>query len=513
MLDLGSSGLEPVGTMEGRLGHRLTWQPDAAATGCATIWYQLIRRPSASTARRQVTAFAFGVLVLLAALNVYAPGSPTPLQRLLASLIIVAAAVPTFRWLRDLDPGVAFMPFWGLVYAGYYAAPVFLLERFSRAYYLTGIIADESIERALILALLGVLVTLVGYCGPFVRPVASLMPKLEMRWERQRISPAVVGYVLGSTGLVAYLVSVTLSVPVWIRGILSWLGDLSLVAIVYLFLVDLLGYRSRTGRLFLWVVLVPLRFVLGVTSGATYQGLSVMAVLMLTYATTRRRVPVAWIVVGVSLFVVLRTIQVPFRDLTWQEGRSAIGVFERGSVMAEISLRAIGQEDFLETAWQVGLSRISHLMTLAEVVGLTPEYVPFWGGETYRPIIWKLVPRLIYPDKPMETTGQEFGHRYGFLAADDFVTSYNLPQLVEFYANFGVLGVGFGMFFIGVFYRLVQAMFVHPRMGLGAAVAVLYLSTKLLLIESGLSLVLGGVFQGVLFVVLVHAGLVAWTVV
>jgi hypothetical protein len=150
-------------------------------------------------------------------------------------------------------------------------------------------------------------------------------------------------------------------------------------------------------------------------------------------------------------------------------------------------------------------------MTFAEVVRLTPDYVPYWKGETYWPIVWKLVPRIIYPDKPMEVSGQLFGHRYGFLSPDDFVTSYNLPQLVEFYANFGWAGVLGGMLVLGVFYRLVQGMFVHPRMGLGATVGVLYLSLKLLLIESSLSGVVGGVAQAVVFLWMVDKGLSIFT--
>lgn len=477
----------------------------------ATQWYQLVRGPGGRVARRPITFWALGLLALSAALHLYAPGAPTLLQRLLASLIIIAAAVPTFLWLRGREPGVPFMPFWGLVYAGYYAVPVFLLERFSRAYYLSEVIADQYIERALMLALLGIVVTLVGYYGPFFRPVASLTPKLQLRWDRNRGSPLVVGYALGIPGLVAYGVSVTFEVPLWIKGILSWLGDLSLLAMLYIFLLDLLGYRSRFSRLFLWAVLVPLRLVLGVTTGATYQALSVVAVLILTYATIRKRLPVAWIMAGVSLFVMVRAIQVPFREVAWNEGRPAIGVVERVSVMAETSHRAISEEHFFHTAWQIGLSRVSHLMTFAEVVRVTPDYVPFWGGETYLPVVWKLVPRLLFPDKPMETTGQEFGHRFGFLSPEDVVTSYNLPQLVEFYANFGVMGVGLGMLLLGVFYRLVQATFVHPRMGLGATVVVLYLSSKLWLIESNLSLVAGGMLQGVLFMLLVHVGLLIWT--
>jgi len=109
-------------------------------------------------------------------------------------------------------------------------------------------------------------------------------------------------------------------------------------------------------------------------------------------------------------------------------------------------------------------------MTFAEIIERTPAQIPFWGGGTLYPLLFKPIPRLLYPDKPRESSGQTFGHLYGFLSPDDETTSYNLPQLVEFYGNFGILGVLAGMFFLGVLYRVIQYIFVHPSMGLGAIV-------------------------------------------
>ncbi len=470
-----------------------------------TTWYELVAGRGRAP-RRQALLFVLSVLVVLLALNGYAPAAPAPLERVLASLIIIAALVPTWRWLRGRESGVPFMVFWGWIYAGYFAAPVFLLERFSRAYYISDVIAHESIERVLMLALLGVVAALAGYYGPVARRVASLVPRLQMRWAWPPRYLVTLGVVLGATGLVAYFVLILVSLPLWLVGIIGFISDLSLMAIVYLLLLRLADIQSGASDAFLWLILVPLRFMLGVTTGATYQGLVVVAALLLTYATIRRRLPTTWIIAGLGLFLVVRAIQVPFREVTWQEGRAATSVLERLSTMTEIAGRAVTEPDFFSAAWQIGLSRISYLMTFAEVVGLVPDYVPFWMGETYKPIVWKLVPRVIYLDKPMENVGQAFGHRVGFLSADDFVTAYNLPQVIEFYVNFGVVGLGLGMFSLGVFYRVLQAVFVHPQMGLGAMMAVLYISLKLLLIESNLSLVVGGIIQAGVLLVVLHAG-------
>jgi hypothetical protein len=143
-------------------------------------------------------------------------------------------------------------------------------------------------------------------------------------------------------------------------------------------------------------------------------------------------------------------------------------------------------------------------MTFAEVIEKTPAQIPYWGGETLYPLLFKPIPRLLYPDKPSEHSGQTFGHLYWFLDPDDETTSYNLPQLIELYGNFGIPGVLVGMFLLGILYRVIQYIFVHPGMGLGAMVGAVYIFTRLLLIESPLSLVIGGLFWGFIFLGLLH---------
>jgi hypothetical protein len=119
-------------------------------------------------------------------------------------------------------------------------------------------------------------------------------------------------------------------------------------------------------------------------------------------------------------------------------------------------------------------------------------------------MLFKFVPRFIYPDKPQEVSGQSFGHRYGLLDPSNFETSYNLPQLLECYINFGVPGIIIGMFIFGMIYRAVQCMFVHPEMGFGALVLGCYISIELLQIESAASIVLGATIWALVYVGLLN---------
>ena len=109
------------------------------------------------------------------------------------------------------------------------------------------------------------------------------------------------------------------------------------------------------------------------------------------------------------------------------------------------------------------------------------------------------LPRALFPGKPEEITGQTFGHRYGLLDQANFETSYNLPQLIEGYVNFGIPGIVISMLLFGVLYRLVQLTFVHANMGFGALISGIYVSVKLLQIESATSLVLGDLIWTLIF--------------
>jgi hypothetical protein len=96
---------------------------------------------------------------------------------------------------------------------------------------------------------------------------------------------------------------------------------------------------------------------------------------------------------------------------------------------------------------------------LSEVINRTPNKVPYWNGETYFSLFYKFIPRAIWPNKPEENIGQQFGKRYNFLDITDNSTSMNLPLMAEFYANFGYWGIIGGMFLLGLLYALIDFFF------------------------------------------------------
>jgi hypothetical protein len=109
-------------------------------------------------------------------------------------------------------------------------------------------------------------------------------------------------------------------------------------------------------------------------------------------------------------------------------------------------------------------SRLFHsLNVFLIVVKKTPEKINFYYGKSYESLIYIFVPRILFPSKPEQLYGRFWGKRYEVLDVSDNITSWNFPMLAEFYANFGVIGCIFGMFFVGCILRIISTPIVNDK--------------------------------------------------
>lgn len=447
------------------------------------------------------TAFA-AVVVFIGGLNMLAPAAPPPALRLLASLILGVAGIVVMAWWRGAPWANPFIGLFAGIYGVYYGLPVFVLERFSRGYHLTDVIADEAVEEALWLALGGLLACLAGYQIMHMRRFRDRLPQVRMVWK----STAVIrrfGFAFGVVGICACYVFLFEKVPLWAQQAALYVTDLSLFGIVMLLAVQLMRGLNLLGCVLLWLGLVPMRIGLGFATGATAQAIEVGLILAMGYCLIRRTVPWRSLILVFAALLILLPVRQEFRALTWSREAAQLSPLDKAILYPVVVGEHLGALE-LDRTLQISLFRLAHLMTFAEVVERTPGEVPYVLGMTYYPLLFKLIPRPLYPEKPTVETGQWFGHHYGFLDSQDTATSYNLPQLVELYVNFGPWGVIIGMFAIGMLYALVVRLFIHRDAGVGALVAGAYVLGRLLLIESGTALVLGALIWNLVFVAGIH---------
>ncbi|MEK9754502.1 MAG: hypothetical protein VW338_15010, partial [Rhodospirillaceae bacterium] len=121
-----------------------------------------------------------------------------------------------------------------------------------------------------------------------------------------------------------------------------------------------------------------------------------------------------------------------------------------------------------DTQRYVGLiRRVALILPFSHVVETTPAEVPYWQGNTYRTLFTGWIPRALWPGKPEERWGNEFGRRYGILAPEEREMSINLPWITEMYANFGRTGVIVGMALCGLFLGFLNRFLNAPGAGAG----------------------------------------------
>ncbi|TDH24018.1 hypothetical protein EXU57_16150 [Segetibacter sp. 3557_3] len=94
----------------------------------------------------------------------------------------------------------------------------------------------------------------------------------------------------------------------------------------------------------------------------------------------------------------------------------------------------------------------------ALIIDKTPRDVPFWEGSTYQ-VLAKFIPRILWPDKPLEDANLQYNKTYGLVPPEAEVSPFPLPTLAEMYMNFGTAGIVYGMFGLALLYYGMNSYF------------------------------------------------------
>jgi hypothetical protein len=70
--------------------------------------------------------------------------------------------------------------------------------------------------------------------------------------------------------------------------------------------------------------------------------------------------------------------------------------------------------------------------------------------KTFENLPYTVIPRFLWPGKPVEDLGNEWAVQEGWLNSDDYITSYNLPWLAQMYLSFGLIGILIGSILVGI---------------------------------------------------------------
>ena len=154
---------------------------------------------------------------------------------------------------------------------------------------------------------------------------------------------------------------------------------------------------------------------------------------------------------ALSLFVAYLEHRDNLRAVVWAEQSAAV--------------RINAALDMIMSVEPFDLSKPNHLAAIDlrlnqnELVGAAMGYVPsvreFAQGETFFMALISVVPRALWPDKPVFGGSMGLVTRYTGVSFGEN-TSVGIGQVMEFYVNFGWPGVAIGFFILGVVIRYVD---------------------------------------------------------
>ncbi|HMH50419.1 MAG TPA: hypothetical protein VK548_09330 [Candidatus Acidoferrum sp.] len=148
---------------------------------------------------------------------------------------------------------------------------------------------------------------------------------------------------------------------------------------------------------------------------------------------------------GLSIYVTYMRDRRDIRDVVWTGG-DLTARFQK----VEDMVRAFEWFDPYDTDH---LERIDSRLNQNTLVGAAVDYIAsnpdaFARGETVLEAFWALVPRIIWPDKPMAAGSGTWVSRYTGITFEEN-TSVGMGQVLEFYINFGTAGVVIGFLLLG----------------------------------------------------------------
>ncbi len=97
------------------------------------------------------------------------------------------------------------------------------------------------------------------------------------------------------------------------------------------------------------------------------------------------------------------------------------------------------------------------------IIEKTGDTINYLNGETILQGIGTMIPRFLYPDKSNMDISHWTALRYGEIASNDTATNVAPTYMGEFYMNFGIFGVLFGMFFVGILAVMVDRYLIGQK--------------------------------------------------
>jgi len=434
----------------------------------------------------RATLVAIGVLSLTALLVLHSDLTLVSPRLWIAAAIMLVCGVPIVTFAARPERWYPLEPLIAIGYIAGFGMPSFRAD--FPALHEQDPISEAEYAFACEMILLGCTALVLGMSVP----IRQVFARYVWSWPSDDKVVAPRFAIAAVIGGIFHILASTDVVPASIAAPAHLLASMSEVGTVVLFGMWQRGKASPWWCITAFISVLPGLF-LGFGSGALWNAMVAPLTLLLGYYGVTRRLPFIPLLITAAAFLPANNAKNEFRG---RLNESHVSFIDRPGLFVEVIWDAYTKDEItVESASDHLTARMDHVTEMAQVVSLTPDQVPYWGGETYKTLLYAPIPRFVMPDKPGKRLGQDFGHRYHFIGDENLDTSVNFSQLIETYANFGALGVGIGMFIIGIIYRFVSALFERKDPPVTAIAAGAITALIAFNIESDFSLVNGGLLM------------------
>lgn len=387
------------------------------------------------------------VFALILEFNPYSKPQP---HILMGIAIVILGLWPLDAWLRTAKPRTIpvfefHMLFYALSFgfAAFIDLPTLLMTRFR--------VNEQSYTLALIAVLLALISLYVGYFAA-IKVSGSMLTKISPRFP-VGLDRAAISYLYP-----ALLVASVIVKELNISALSQIVPTLRLFTFTWAMCAALSGrVPAHYARVTLFIIL-PVEIIIfsGLLNGYLIGLLTYGELVIICFTLCKKRIPVVFIILAILVFVAIQPIKSHFRNVVWY-GSTNLSSLQRADLLIDSAStnaeETASHGDVLESL-EKSYARINHLGDTSGFIQSTEATDDYLYGATLVPIFTKWVPRVIWPDKPVEDIANSIGRKYGFLDQHDFITSLNLPWIAEMFLNFGWPGIVLLSVLVGVIIRL-----------------------------------------------------------
>lgn len=446
---------------------------------------------SVTVSSRSIIALAMACVALSVLLfSIRAVSIPVAIAGL---AIIWLSVLPSFLYLKKNDfSAVPVFPMVGLFYLLFFGIAIFVFQfnegaRFPEAYDTPLVTKIRTEPLVLVAAGLTVKILVFVFSGRFFQ---RLLPNLKIvRPDETRVI-SVLAWILIVTHLIYKYLPVLEAVP----SVAQFLEPAGYTGYAILLLFWARGNLTRGESIVLFAILLPLVLYARVQTIFLTQillfGLAAVLILWKMRAFKSLAVVAALSLVVLTGYGATAGIRDP-QASRFTNFYNVASAYLNAVILGKLEMTSLDGEP-VQFKGRFGslIQRTAHIWVFHRVYDWTPRDVPYWNGSTYLPLMTSIIPRVLYPDKPEERAGLEFGVTYELIAPNS-VTSVNIPWITEMLMNFGVFGVVGGMAVVGLLLALVNRVFNSSGIGIVEFAIGLPILIKFIYPESNFSVSVG----------------------